>query len=135
MRNLIFVSTAAIGFLGAFFAIQPTSAHAGESLDQSVDRPSAPYFSFCRSDKMIGNTFYFSATRRIDAGVGRQDLQKSFHDYLATKYKYPNTSGVSCVAAVGSDLQARTESSRRETINNLHSARYDVVETDWTYRK
>src|SRR5437764_9620239 len=117
--NPIAIAIAAIGLLGAAFTIQTSSAQAGESLDQSVDRPSQPYFSFCRSDNMIGNTFYFSATRRIDAGVGRQDLQKSFHDYLATQYKYPNISGVSCVAAVGHDLQARTESSRRQTINDL----------------
>jgi hypothetical protein len=133
MRNSISISTAAVGLLSAALAI--TSARAGESLDQSVERPVQPYFSFCRSDNMIGNTFYFSATRHIDAGVARQDLQNSFRDYLAKKYKYPNTSGVSCVSAVGSDLQARTESNRQQTINNLHSAHYEVVETEWTYRK
>lgn len=131
MRNRIFTSTAAVGLLGAALAIQATSAQAGEP----IDRPLEPYYAFCRSDNMIGNTFYFSATRHIDAGVGRQDLQNSFRDFLATKYKYPNTSGVSCAFALGSDLQARTESNRQETISNLHAAHYDVVETDWTFTK
>lgn len=131
MRNPIFISTAAVGLLGAALAIQATSAQAGDP----IDRPLEPYFSYCRSDNMIGNTFYFSTTRHIDAGVERQDLQNSFRDFLAKKYKYPNTSSVSCVFAVGSDLQNRTESNRQETINNLHAAHYDVVETDWTFKK
>jgi hypothetical protein len=135
MRTSISASVVAAGLVVSALAVQPPSALGGESLDESVERPSQPYFAFCRSDKMIGNTFYFTATRRIDAGVGRQDLQKSFHEHLATKFKYPNTSGVSCVSAAGGDLQARTESSRQQTIKNLHSAHYDVVETDWTYRK
>ncbi len=131
MRNPIFISTTVVGLLGAALVIHPVSTQAGEI----VDRPLEPYYAFCRSDDMIGNTFYFSTTRHIDAGVARQDLQHSFRDFLAPKYKYPNTSGISCVFAVGSDLQARTESARQQTINNLRSAHYDVVETDWTYAK
>ena len=128
--NPISVCTA-LGLIGAALAIQATSAQAGEP----IDRPLEPYFSFCRSDYLVGNTFYFSATQPIDAGVARQDLQRSFHDFLAEKYRYPSASGVSCVFAVGGDLQADTESARQQTINNLHSANYGVVETDWTYRK
>jgi hypothetical protein len=84
---------------------------------------------------MIENKFYFSATRLIAAGVERQELQQSFRDYLAKKYSYPNTSGISCVFAVGGDQENRTESTRQLTINNLHEAHYEVVETDWTYEK
>ena len=54
-------------------------------------------------------------------------------DYLRTKYKYPHEAAVSCIAAVGNDLQARTESSRQQTIDNLHAANYEVVVTEWKY--
>ena len=124
MRNPISATVALLAILAA-------SAQA----QSERGSPLVPYFAYCRSDAMIGKTFYFSATRPINAGVAREDLQKSFRDFLATKYKYPNTSAVSCVFATGTDLQARTESNRKETINNLHSANYDVVETDWTFTK
>ena len=131
MRNPIIVCTAVVGLFGAALSFQATSARAGEIVDQMT----VPYYAFCRSNAQLGNTFYFSPTRHIDAGVGRQDLEKSFRDFLAKNYKYPNTSGVSCVFAVGGDLEARTESTRQQTIDNLHSANLEVVETDWTYEK
>jgi hypothetical protein len=131
MRTPIFVHMAVVGLLGAALAIQITSARAGEI----PGTPTQPYYAFCRTNAQLGTTFYFSATRHIDAGVSRQDLENSFRDYLAGKYKYPNTSGVSCVFAVGGDLQANTESTRQQTINNLRTAKFDVVETDWTYQK
>lgn len=131
MRSPMFVCTAAVGLLCAALVTQVTSARAGEV----AGTPVQPYYSFCRSNTQLGTTFYFSATRHIDAGVGRQDLENSFREYLARNYKYPNTNGVSCVFAVGGDLQANTESSRQQTINNLRSANFEVVETDWTYEK
>lgn len=129
MRNPISIFIAAVGPLGV--ALTFLAASAGEL----VDRPLEPFYFYCRSNNLMGNTFYFSTTQNSDAGVTRQDLEKSFNGFLGTKHKYPNAGGVSCVFALGSDLQARTESNRQETINNLHSANYDVVVTDWTYRK
>ena len=130
MRKPISIFTA-LSLIGASFAIQFTSAQAGEI----VDTMQQPFFCFCRSIYPMGDTFYFSATRPIEAGVLRKDLQRSFHDFLAEKYKYPRASDVSCVFAVGGNLQAGTESTRQQTIDNLHSANYNVVETDWTYAK
>src|SRR5262245_27068439 len=131
MRYPISTFTAVVGFLGLSLVIQGETARAGET----VNRPMEPYYAFCRSDAQSGNTFYFSATRHIDAGVTRQDLENSFRAFLAEKYQYPHTGVISCVFAVGGDLHARTESSRQQTIDNLRSAKFEVVETEWTYEK
>jgi hypothetical protein len=114
--------------LGATLAILAMPAAGGE-----YAWPSAPFYFFCRSNAPIGSAFYFTGTHRSDANVGRGDLQNSFIDFMRTKYKYPHDAAVSCLAAVGGDLQALTESTRLQTIDNLHAANYDVVVTDWKY--
>lgn len=129
MCNPISISKAAVCLLGAIFTIQAAAAQ----LDR--ERPLSPYFAFCRSVTPMGNTYYFSATRPIDAGVALVDLEGNFRDYLRMNYKYPNTHSVECYFAFWGDLQARTESSRQTQVENLHSAKIDVVETDWTYKK
>jgi hypothetical protein len=107
---------------------QAASAHNGPN-----ETPSASFFFYCRSDSITQNTFYFSSTERSVGGVSRQNLQKSFNAFLAQKYKYPNTGGVSCMFSTSGSTQARMETDRQATINNLHSGHYDLVETDWTY--
>ena len=118
-----------IALLAAALVDQGTPAQGGEQ----IDRPAVPYFSFCRSNEMVGNAFYFSDTQAIAAGVARQDLQNSFHDFLIEKYQYPHASGVSCLFAINGDLRAKTETSRQQTITNLRSENYNVIETGWRY--
>jgi hypothetical protein len=122
------VSAAVLGLLGSILALLALPASGGEDF-----WPSAPFYYFCRSDAPIGNAFYFTTTQRSDASVGRGDLQNAFMDFMRTKYKYPHEAAVSCIAAVGVDMQANTESGRQQTIDNLHAANYELVVTDWKY--
>ena len=131
MRSAFVISSVAAGLLGAVLVGHANRVYAGED----VERPMVPYYAFCRSIGPPGTAIYFSATQLIDAGVAREDLEKSFRGYLAGKYKYPNDKAVTCWSAYGVDLQARTESSRRQMMTNLHTANYEVVEIDWTYSK
>lgn len=130
MRKPTFTSTG-IRLFALSLALQVTSASAGEYVEQ----PAEPYFAFCRTGNDVANTFYFSPTRPIDAGVARQDLQDSFRAFLAKNYQYPSSKVVTCMFAVAGELQANTESTRQETMNNLRSAHFEVVEVDWTYAK
>ena len=65
MRNPISISAATVGVLGAALAILAASAQA----QSERGSPAVPYFAFCRSDRPVGKTFYFSATRPIAAGA------------------------------------------------------------------
>jgi hypothetical protein len=131
MRKVVVISTVAAGLLGAVLIGHANRVHAGED----VDRPMVPYYAFCRSIGPPGTAIYFSATQPIDAGVAREDLEKSFRGYLTGKYKYPNDRSVTCWSAYGVDLQARTELSRQQVMTNLRTANYEVVEIDWKYSK
>jgi hypothetical protein len=119
------VIAAAIGLVASTLAFL---ALAGED-----SWPLAPFYFFCRSDPPMGSVFYFSNTQRSDASVGRVELQNSFIEYLRQKYKFPHDAAVSCIAAMGGNMQADTESSRQQTIGNLHAANYELVVTDWKY--
>jgi hypothetical protein len=126
------ISLIAAGVLAASFAVSIPSASAGEVVDTL---PTA-FFFFCRSNELVNNTFYISTTQQVASGTLRKDLEKSYRAFLAKTYKYPNDKGISCVFAVGGDLQGRTESTRRGTIESLHSSNLGVVETtDWKYAK
>jgi hypothetical protein len=135
MRDSRSISKAAVGLLGAALAIVATSAQASDAIASGADKPSAPYYFFCRSNFDVAKTFYFSTMQHSDGGVGREDLQNSFMNFLRTKYKYPHESSVSCIYATSGDMKARTESTRQDTISNLHAAQYEVVETDWKYKE
>jgi hypothetical protein len=130
VRKPTFTSTG-IGLFALSLALQATSTRAGEYVEQ----PAEPYFAFCRTGAELANTFYFSPTRPIDAGVSRQDLQDSFRAFLAKTYQYPSSNVVTCMFAVSGELQANTESSRQQTMDNLRAAHFEVVEVDWTYAK
>ena len=129
MRNSFLVLATALCGAMLGYPVQPLQA------GETVDKPGMPFFFFCRSNNDLGNTFYFSTTQHAGADVGRQDLQNAFRSFLATKYKYPNTSGVSCVFAPNGDLQKRTEDTRRQTMDNLRAAHFEVDEVDWKFAK
>lgn len=124
---------AAAGVFAAGLAIAGIAAEAQNS--SAADRPAIPYHFFCRSNKQMGQTFYFSTTQPAKAGTGRQDLVKAFRAHISKKYNYPNTDTISCVFSVTGE-KAPTESTRLQTIDNLKNASFDVViESDWTYGK
>jgi hypothetical protein len=131
MRNQISIAAAGLGLLGATLAVQAQAASLAHNAPNETS--SEPFFFYCLSDRDMQNTFYLSPTKRSDAGVSRQNLEKSFRASLAQKYKYPNTGLISCPFLASGSTQARTEADRQRIINNLHSGHYDVVETDWTY--
>jgi len=128
MRKQTPVVAAAVALLGSALTVLAVPATAGEEW-----WPVAPFYYFCRSDAPIGSTFYFTKTVRSDASVGRVELQNAFMDFMRVKYKYPHDNAVSCAAAAAGEMQANTESSRLQTIDNLHAANYEVVVTDWKY--
>lgn len=132
MRNHISIAAAGLGLLGATLAVQAQAADVAHN-SAANGTSSEPFFFWCRSDSEMQNKFYVSPTKRSDAGVSRQNLEKSFRASLAQKYKYPNTGLISCPFLASGSTQARTEADRQRIINNLHSGHYDVVETDWTY--
>ena len=119
----------AAGAMLVLIALAMPMSHAGETVD---DLQAGVWF-FCRSNYAIGTAFYFSTTQLLAHATTRGELQESFIEYMRSKYRYPHESSVSCVFAPGGDLQARTESSRLQTIDNLHQANYEVVVTDWQY--
>ena len=131
MRNQISIAAAGLGLLGAMLAVQAQAADVPHNAPNGTS--SEPFFFYCLSGSVMQNTFYLSPTKRSDAGVSRQNLEKSFRASLAQKYKYPNTGLISCPFLASGSTQARTEADRQRIINNLHSGHYDVVETDWTY--
>src|SRR5262245_32357210 len=118
-----------LGLMLASVMLAAPASHAGETSD--VLAPGA-YF-FCRSDRPVGTTFYFTTTQPAAGVTSRARLQSAFMEFLRTKYHYPHDAAVSCPAAAAGNMQADTESSRLQTIDNLHAANYEVVVTDWKY--
>ena len=131
MRNTVSAAVT-VAIFAASLGAPTLPSWAGEVVDQM---PTAFYF-FCRSDYQMGKTFYFSTTQQAAAGTTRNELTNSYRTYLAKTYKYPNDKSISCVYAVNGDLQGRTESTRQQTIEALHVAQFEVVETTaWKYSK
>ena len=113
----------------ACLALALPASYAGETTN---DVPPGAWF-FCRSNFPVGQTFYFSTTQSAAGATTRGQLQNPFMEHLRTKYRYPHDASVSCVYATGGDMRAVTESSRQQTLDNLHAANYEVVVTDWQY--
>jgi hypothetical protein len=115
-------------FLGA------TAASGQTNTNQHRITPTAPatasFFYHCRSNKEMGGKFYFSQVTRGNAGVSLQELQNSFAAFLAARYGYPISSGVSCERNAE---QAGEDSIRLATINNLRSQKFEAVEVEFTY--
>lgn len=113
----------------AWLALPLQDSQAGETTH--VLPPGA--YTFCRTNKAIGKTFYFSATQAATGAATRWDLESSFMSYVQAKYGYPHDAAVSCVFATTGDLQALTEATRQQTASNLREAQYEIVVTDWKY--
>lgn len=127
MRNTVWAAA-----LAATLAVMTPPVSAGEIANSSA----TPFFFFCRSDFPMGKTFYFSTTQEAPAGTTRDDLSKAYRVLLAKTYNYPSDRTISCVFAVTSDQQAHTESTRQQTMQNLRTAQFEVVETPaWKYAK
>src|SRR5258705_12040268 len=123
MRKQISIAAAGLGLLGATLA---AGAQAAANLAHNApnETSSEPFFFYCLSG-VIQNTVYLSPAKRSDAGVSRQNLEKSFYAFLAQAYKYPNSGGaISCPFLAAGSTQARTEADRQRIINNLHAGHY-----------
>src|SRR5436190_15232615 len=127
MRNAIWAAA-----LAASLAVLTPLAPAGET----VDSMSMPFFFSCRADFPMGKTFYFSTTQKTRGGTTQDERSNAYRAFLAKTYNYPSDRRISCVFAVTGDLQARTESARQQTMENLRTAQFEVVETPtWKYTK
>src|SRR5689334_18865123 len=84
--------------LGLLAALQVATVASVDA--QSNRRPGfatpTPFYYFCRTDRELQGKFYFSPVARSEGGLSDNDLQRSFAEFMVTKYGYPRSDAVSC---------------------------------------
>jgi hypothetical protein len=127
MRNDLGISVTVIGLLAALFAASSAAGQAPRA--SGIGTYSSSFYYFCRSDMDVNGKFYFSQIAVAAPGISPSDLQQSFQAFLVSKYGYPRYDSASCpfgnqdVVVLG----------RKQTIDNLHNAKYTVEDVNFTY--